>query len=508
VTRLSPNPIAAFNALLRKDFASFLHKTVEELNPGVSFQTNWHINAIDHALGQMMAGEMRRLIVNLPPRHLKSLLISVAWVAWQLGQDPSLKFICVSYNNDLAANLHRLCRRVMEADWYKNVFPHTRLLRATDTELETSKGGSRFATSVGGTLTGRGADIIVIDDPMKAEDAQSETARSFLIEWYASTLVSRLNDKLMGKVILVQQRLHEDDLSGHLLEQGGWHHLNFPAIADDDQKIPVGPNQFHLRKTGEVLHPEREPQEALDQLKRELGSHVFTAQYQQMPVPAGGHLIERKWVHYYDDPIEPQPGDTIIQSWDTASKTGPLNDWSVCVTALVRRGVVYVLDVYRAKLKFPDLLRMVEEQARTWQARKLLIEDAASGTQLIQHLYHNDPRGVPQPSACTPDGDKISRMAGHTARLEAAKVLFPRNALWLADFLHELLAFPFGRHDDQVDALAQLLHWQADNEFEFLQLDPDAIFIPKHYDDLMPWQRDALDTYENPEQFCQWGYLA
>lgn len=500
MTQAPRSQAEAFNALLRMHFGSFLHKAVEDLNPGGHFQPNWHIRAIEHALEQMMVGENTRLIVNLPPRHLKSLLISVAWVAWQLGQDPTRKFICVSYNNDLAVNLHRLCRRIMESDWYRGVFPETRLSRANDTELETTKGGSRFATSVGGTLTGRGADIIVIDDPMKAEDAQSETARAFLIDWYSATLVSRLNDKLMGKIVLVQQRLHQDDLSGHLLQHGGWHHLSFPAIAHEQQRIAVGQGHYHVRKIDDVLHPEREPREALEQLKRELGSHVFTAQYQQMPVPAGGHMIEREWIHYYDGIFEPQPGDLMIQSWDTASKTGPLNDWSVCVTAVLRKGILYVTDVFRAKLKFPDLLRKIEEHARFWKARQLLIEDAASGTQLIQHLRHNEPRGIPLPTACMPDTDKVSRMAGHTARFEAAKVLFPKDASWLADLLSELLAFPFGKHDDQVDALAQLLQWVATSDYaDYTQLDWSLICSPMPYSQMSPWQREAYDNYCDPD---------
>ena len=130
MTQVPRTQAEAFNALLRMHFGSFLHKAVEDLNPGSPFQSNWHICAIEHALEQMMAGNSKRLIVNLPPRHLKSLLISVAWVAWQLGQDPTRKFICVSYNNDLVVNLHRLCRRIMESDWYRSVFPETRLSRA------------------------------------------------------------------------------------------------------------------------------------------------------------------------------------------------------------------------------------------------------------------------------------------------------------------------------------------------------------------------------------------
>lgn len=225
---------------------------------------------------------------------------------------------------------------------------------------------------------------------------------------------------------------------------------------------------------------------------------MFTAQYQQVPVPAGGHMIERDWVHYYEETLDYQAGDLVIQSWDTASKTGPLNDYSVCVTAVLRKGVVYVLDVYRAKLKFPDLLRKVEEHARNWKAKILLIEDAASGTQLIQHLRENDPRGIPQPTACTPDTDKVSRMAGHTARFEGAKVLFPKDEPWLADFLRELLSFPYGKHDDQVDALAQLLHWVATSNYvDYSQLDFKSMFILKRDADLMPWQRD--DYYCDPD---------
>lgn len=494
------SPKQALNALLRTKFEAFLHKTVEELNPGVMFQSNWHIRAIDYQLERMIEGHNTRLIVNLPPRNLKSLMISVAWVAWQLGLDPSLKFICVSYNNELAANLHRMCRRVMESDWYQSVFPGTRLLRATDTELETTSGGSRFATSVGGTLTGRGADIIVIDDPMKAEDAQSESARAFLLDWYSTTLVSRLNDKLLGKIILVMQRLHQNDLSGYLLERGGWHHLCLSAIAEEEQRIAVGANQFYVRKEGDVLHPGREPLAALEQLKRELGSHVFSSQYQQMPVPAGGLLIEREWIHFYEGEIERQPGDIVIQSWDTASKTGTHNDYSACVTVILRKGIAYVVDVFRAKLKFPDLLRKIIEHGREWKISNLLIEDAASGTQLIQHLQETDPRGIPLPSACRPETDKFSRMSGHTARFEAGKVMFPKNAPWLADHLRELLGFPQVQHDDQVDALAQLLEWVAKNDFvDYSQLDFDAMFMPKRYCDMSPWQREAHDNACDPD---------
>jgi predicted phage terminase large subunit-like protein len=446
-------------ALLRSDFPSFLRKTFGELSPGDSFRFGWHLNAIGFQLERISHGHSRRLIVTMPPRHLKSITISVAWVAWQLGQTPEKRFICLSYNNELAAKLARDCRQVMQSDWYKEVFPGTVLSRATETELETTLGGGRFATSVGGTLTGRGADVIIIDDPIKADDAMSEAIRKQAIEWTTSTLFSRLNDKRTGAIILVMQRLHENDLAGHFLGQGGWEHLNLPAIAEEEQVLQLGDGGVHHRKPDDVLHPEREPLETLMQIKSELGSHVFSAQYQQAPVPADGTLVKSAWLQRYDTEPKQVAGDQIVQSWDTASKDGVLNDFSVCITVRIRKDVIYVLNVHRQKLEFPELLRHVQLQAERFSPDVLLVEDAASGQQLIQTLEHSPIHGVPPPIACKPEGDKITRMSAGCAMIEAGRLVVPHEAPWLAEFEREILAFPGGKHDDQADALSQLLAW-------------------------------------------------
>ena len=267
-------------ALLCTDLNVFVHKVFTTVSPGDLYRHNWHIEAITYDLGRCLSSDNTRLLITQPPRSLKSICSSVAIVAWALGHDPALRFICVSYSQELAGDLSRQFRLVVDSDWYRALFPRMRLTKDTGAQCVTSAGGGRIATSIGGTITGRGADIIIVDDPLKAEDAFSETARNAVIDWYSTTLVTRLNDKARGAIVVVMQRLHEDDLAGHLLIQGGWRHLDLPAIAIEDQRICIGPNpdDMHCRKEGEVLHPEREPRATLDRIKADLGSLTFSAQ--------------------------------------------------------------------------------------------------------------------------------------------------------------------------------------------------------------------------------------
>jgi hypothetical protein len=210
-----------YRALLRNNFYVFVMRCFAQLNPGTTFMPNWHIELIAATLVELMLGKKRRLIINLPPRHVKSLLASVALPAFYLGHDPTGQIICVSYAQDLSEKLARDCRTVMTTDWYKATF-HTRLSsqRQSVQELTTTRQGFRLATSVGGVLTGRGADLIIIDDPAKPDEAISESHRNRLNEWYKNTLLSRLNDKRNGRIAIISQRLHEDDLVGHVLSNG------------------------------------------------------------------------------------------------------------------------------------------------------------------------------------------------------------------------------------------------------------------------------------------------
>jgi len=379
------NNHAVLAALLRTDLRFFVWETFLTILPGTLYLPNWHIDAIVHQLMRVQAGDICRLLVNQPPRSLKSICVSVAYVAWLLGHDPTRRVIVVSYSNELAAELHRQFRMVIDAPWYQALFPAMQPARDSGTEFVTTSGGSRYATSVGGTLTGRGADLIIVDDPLKAEEAMSEQARKRVIDWYTGTLVSRLNDKENGPIIVVMQRLHENDLAGHLFEQGGWEHLDLPAVAVDDSFIPIGHGKTKFRRVGDVLHPERESKEALDRIKAEIGSLQFSAQYQQRPVPLEGNLIRRDWFRYCDHIPQQSPKRTV-QSWDIAVMTGGTNDYSVCTTWQMIKSDYYLVDVFRGRLQYPDLRRKVANLAATHGANTVLIENAGPGMALLQDL--------------------------------------------------------------------------------------------------------------------------
>jgi predicted phage terminase large subunit-like protein len=334
-----------------------------------------------------------------------------------------------------------------------------RLAKDTDTEAITTVGGGRLSISVGGSATGRGGDIIIVDDPLKAEEAESELARSRVLEWFRGTLLSRLNDKEHGQIIVLMQRLHRDDLSGHLLETGYWTHLKLPAIAAIDTIVRIGPQKVMSRRAGQVLHPERESQETLERTKSEIGSQRFSAHYQQEPVPLTGNYINGDWLKYYVELPARKPGDRIVQSWDTAYMPGESNSFSVCTIWLKQGAEFYLIDVFRDRLEFLVLCRKVRSLAREFCADTILIEKVGLGCSLLRELESKPLSGLVRPIGIVPKGDKKDRLIAQTPRIEAGQVHLPVEADWLADFVTEILQFPYGRHDDQVDSLSQFLHW-------------------------------------------------
>ena len=451
---------ARYEALLRADFAGFAHRAFCELNPRATFAMNWHFEAMAAKLAAVRDGRVGRLIINVPPRHLKSHLASVSFPAWCLGHNPSAQILCVSYAQDLADKLSRDCRRIMASDWYQRLFP-ARLSpqRQAVPEFETTAQGCRLATSVGGVLTGRGADIIIIDDPLKPEEALSQAQRQAANEWFDHTLYSRLNDKRKGAIVLIMHRLHEDDLVGHVLAQEPWEVVRFPAIAEDDEthmiEAPLE-SRCVTRAHGEALHPEREPLAMLEQIRRTIGEYNFAGQYQQAPTPQGGGLVKAVWFRNYAPNERPGEFDRVVQSWDTANKASELSDFSVCTSWGIKGKDLYLLHVLRRRMEYPELKRAVRDQRDAFGASVVLIEDKASGTQLIQELIAD---GLHAVTRYQPQADKIMRMHAQTAMIENGFVHLPKEAAWLADYLHELTAFPKGKHDDQVDSTAQMLDW-------------------------------------------------
>jgi predicted phage terminase large subunit-like protein len=454
--------IAEYQALSRYDFHTFMHRGFCELNPQVRFSPNWHNELIAAKLEACCRGEIRRLIINVPPRSLKSHAATVALPAYLLGHKPSAQIICASYGQDLASKHSMDCRNLMSSGWYKRLF-NTRLSpqKQSVQEFLTTGGGSRLSTSVGGVLTGRGADLIIIDDPLKPEEALSKTQRNAVNEWYDHTLYSRLNDKQTGCIILIMQRLHEDDLVGHVLEQEEWDHIRLPAIAEEEETHVIqslSKSRTVQRHIGAPLHPERESLATLEHLRQTIGEYNFAGQYQQQPAPLGGGMIKREWFQTYNPQNRPQSFDYIFQSWDTANKVTELSDHSACTTWGKTGQHLYLLHVYRKKMDYPTLKRAVAEQALLWRARAIVIEDKASGTQLIQDLSSEGVYNI-QRYQPAPNQDKIMRMFASCNLIENGFVYLPEKADWLTEYLTELTNFPNGKYDDQVDSTSQALDW-------------------------------------------------
>jgi predicted phage terminase large subunit-like protein len=448
---------------LRNDLYGFVQKVFEAVNPGVTFSRNWSTEAVTHALQKVASGATTRLIINIPPRNLKSICASVALPAFLLGHNPTKKVICVSYSDDLAAKFSNDCRAVMRTDWYQQTFPRTRIDKAKDTESEvrTTERGYRLATSVGGTLTGRGGDIIIIDDPIKPQDAQSKSVREKTVQWFENTLLSRLDDKVHGAIVVVMQRLHLDDLSGHLLEKGGFEHLCLPAIAESTQTIQLDNGRTHLRNPGDVLDPIREPLSALERQRAAMTPLVFSAQFQQSPIPLEGNLIKRDWIRYFKGNLPPKEGDYFVISWDTAMKASELADYSVGTVWHVQDHgrKIHLVDLVRGRFEYPELMAAAVALWRKWKVEwahtNLIIEDKGSGSSLIQSLKNE--RIYAHQHHGKLEGDKVMRLTAQAAHFHAGVVHFREDTPWLGELMVELLGFPGVRHDDQVDSISQAL---------------------------------------------------
>jgi len=443
-----------YHTLLRRDLNAFIERSFCQLNPTTTFLPNWHIEVVASALEDCRRGKITRLVINQPPRSLKSHCASVALTAFLLGHDPSAQIICASYGQELA-NKHALdCRTVMTSAWYQALFPHTRLSpgRQAIEDFMTTGQGFRLSTSVG-------ADFIIIDDPLKPDQALSDTQRKAVNDWFDHTLYSRLNDKRRGRIILIMQRLHEDDLVGHVLGVEPWKVIRLPAISEENEthviQTPYGTRRFE-RCAGEVLHTEREPLDVLNHIREAQGAYNFAGQYQQAPAPLGGGLVKVEWFKTYTAADLPASFEMTFQSWDTANKPTELSDYSVCTTWGMKEKHVYLLHVLRKRLGYPELKRAVREQAEAFGPKTILIEDKASGTQLIQELVSE---GMHTIKKYDPTMDKTMRMHSVTSTIENGFAHLPDKAAWLGEYLHELTSFPNGKYDDQADSTSQALDW-------------------------------------------------
>lgn len=467
---LDIDEIAAEKA--RRHLRDFVTQAWHVVEPATPYQHNWHIDALcDHLEATVLwspathqAPPIRNLLVTMPPRAMKSLTISVFFPAWTWIHKPELRFLYASYAQTLSTEHSQLCRMVIESEWYQDRWGD-RFRLADDDNLKTrfsnDHRGYRVATSVGASVTGFGGDFVICDDPHNVQQAESEAVRQSAVDWWNRAMSTRLNNPKTGVRIVVMQRVHESDVAGSVLAKGGYTHLNLPMEYEgDDEPTPIGwsdPRDV----PGDLLWPERYDAAKIAQFKTDLGSYGYASQFQQRPTPREGGILKRHWFGTYTN----RPHDAvIIQSWDTAFKTGTTNDYSVCATIAYTRAGRYLLDVYRERLEFPDLERMVPRLWGQWRPHAVLIEDKASGQSLIQSLNReNRARREPLdiiPISVPSERDwKIKRVNERAPMIEAGRVHLPEAATWLDETIHELTAFPLAAHDDIVDAVMQGLSW-------------------------------------------------
>lgn len=430
--------------------------------------SNWHIDAICDHLEAVTAGQIKRLLINMPPRYMKSICVSVMWPTWEWIKHPSMRWLFASYAASLSTK-HSLDRRtIIQSEWYQNNWSNIYSLAGDQnikTEYANTRQGYMFSTSTGGTATGKGGNRIIVDDPLNPKEAGSDALRSAANTFFDQTLTTRMDNKKTGAIVIVMQRLHEKDLSGHVLEQGGYVHLNLPATAPKSVMIhfPHSGKVFE-RPEGHILWEDREGAPELEQQKRALGSYGYSGQYDQNPSPAEGGIIKRFWWQFYDKMPALSYFDSILISVDCSFKDLESSDY-VVMQVWGRKGArKYLLDQVRAKLDFPKTVQRLKALISKWpQAKVKLVEDKANGTAVISVLKDS----VPGIIAVEPQGGKIARAQAITFTIEAGDVYLPNTELapWVDDFVEECAVFPKGAHDDQVDAMSQALSRMLDDEF-------------------------------------------
>jgi predicted phage terminase large subunit-like protein len=429
------------------------------VEPGYDFLDGWHIHAIAEHLEAVSRRDIRKLIINIPPRHMKSLQCAVLWPAWEWIARPETRWLFATYAQSLSTRDSVKCRRLIESPWYQARWAE-RYQLSTDqnqkTRYENDKTGYRLAASVGGAMTGEGGDIIVIDDPHNATDIWSEAIRTSTLEWWDQSISTRLNDKKRGAYVIIMQRLHEQDLVGHILaKETGWDHLCLPAEYEIKHPYPIASSLGFAdprREEGELLWAEREGRKEIETTKQRLGSYATAGQLQQRPAPNEGGVFKKSWWKFYE--VLPERFDQVVLSWDMAFKETKDSDYVVGQVWGKLGANAYLIDQVRARMDFPKTLAAFKAQARQYpQAGAKYVEDKANGPAVISSLQHE----IPGLIAVNPEGGKEARAASVTWVVEAGNIHLPRFASLVDDFINECAVFPNGAHDDQVDAMTQAL---------------------------------------------------
>lgn len=397
-------------------------------------------------------GDINRLMVFAPPRHGKSCLVSEFFPAWAIGRNPEWHVISCSYGQIRANDVGRKVRNQIDSHVHQAVFAGCRIAEDMKSiqHFSTEQGGEYYSMGVGGSLTGRGSDLLVIDDPHKdRQSVESKIERKKIQDWFQGVAYTRLHPG--GRILIINTRWHEDDLCGWLLREHddeNWTVLNMPAIAEENDVLG--------RQPGEALWPESFPLKTLNKIKRAIGSYEWAAQYQQHPTPAEGSIVKYEWLKRYDPLRTPKFIKTVL-SCDTAFKSTEFADPTAILVWGVTKTDYYLLDVFCKRLEFPELKRAISGLCGKWNASACLVEDRASGQSLIQEFKRISP--IPTIPVSTRNVDKVTRFSSVSHYFESGNVLLPTNASWLAEYETQITTFPYDKHDDMVDATSQFLLW-------------------------------------------------
>ena len=449
-------------AILRQDLYSFHVRALQTTMPGVDFLDNWHILAMCAAIEEMINGDVRRLIINIQPRMGKSLLCSVTLPMFLLMRDPTVKAMCVSYADSLAAQFHQLSRILAKENWYRELNREltfkaagdSSMLKETSDLLQTMALGHRMSKSFNGSITGMGADWIVVDDANDMSQINSEAYRQKTNENYDGTIATRLNND-QGRILIVTQRGHVDDLTGHLIAKGGFKLLSIEAVATANTDYELGNGKIYSRKKGELIEPRRFGGEHMAALQRSLGTAAFEAQYQQNPQPPAGNLFKREWLHLVD--AAPDPHYVVI-SCDIATSLAR-GDYTAFLVWGYADGIWYLIAAHRVQLEQPGVISSYKKIDQHYEPDVTIIEQNGPGVGVLQTLQAD---GFSHVQGRVVSGDKRQRAENITSRIESKQVAFLRSMPLYDQFMNELLTFPSGKHDDMVDAFTLALTYRTE----------------------------------------------
>lgn len=451
--------VADLYAVARRDFGTFVELAFPILHPGKKLAHARYLDVVVAVMEGCAAGLCPRLIVNLPPGFMKSMLISIMYVAWRLGVDPTVKFVCISYGDDLANKHAASTRTLMQSPLYKAIFPGTVLDKKSEGWLTTTKGGYRYATAVGSDITGFRPTEIIVDDPIEPEEGSSELVKQRLRSWISSSVLTRFEDNAKNVFILVMHRIAPDDLAGTLKKQNDYFTLSLPLVAEE-QELFVGPQDeiIMTRQPGELLHPGRMTPKDLERLKGEISKHAFASQYQQRPTLGGSGMCSISRLARYDAPPD---FELIIHSWDIGAtidgNASVCTKWGVARDSTGRDNI-YLTDVVRLKLELPDVRAAIKAQDKLDKPDLIAIDHRGAGIGVYQelrkagyrHVYHACKEG-------TSNDSKIDHFGKALLYIYDGVAKFPVSAPFLDDVLYALATFPELKEFDLIDSITQLI---------------------------------------------------